>query len=200
VHLRTGSHGRAGPRAGVHRRRGNKAYVTLQENNALAIIDIADAFVERIIGLGRKDHSVAGNKLDTSDRDGSINDGINITNWPIHGLYQPDAIEAFSAKGRTFLIMANEGDAREYDGYEEAVRLGSADYVLDPDVFPNGLTPSSRLRRSGGSTSRPRAATPMATACSSASTSSPPARSRCATTVDGSCGTAARCSSASPKR
>jgi DNA-binding beta-propeller fold protein YncE len=39
---------------------GNKAYVTLQENNALAIINIAGATVEKIVGLGLKDHSADG--------------------------------------------------------------------------------------------------------------------------------------------
>jgi hypothetical protein len=59
------------------------------------------------------------------------------------GLYQPDAIQAFESKGRTYLIAANEGDAREYDppgsavGYIEALRLGNAGYVLDPAAFPN---------------------------------------------------------------
>ena len=40
---------------------------------------------------------------------------------------------------RTFLITANEGDAREYDAFEEAIRVGDdEDVTLDPAVFPNG--------------------------------------------------------------
>ena len=69
---------------------GDTAYVTLQENNAVAIIDIDDAKVEKIVGLGRKDHSQPGNKLDPSQQD-----GINIANWPVNGLYMPDAVYAF---------------------------------------------------------------------------------------------------------
>ena len=111
---------------------GNAAYVTLQENNALAIINIEKATVERIVGLGLKDHSLVGNALDTSDQDG----GINIRNWPIYGLYEPDAIHAFNERGPTYLIMANEGDAREYAGYAEAVRLNNTGYRLDPIAFP----------------------------------------------------------------
>jgi DNA-binding beta-propeller fold protein YncE len=110
---------------------GNKAYVTLQENNAMAIINIAGATVEKIVGLGLKDHSLPGNTLDAHDTD-----GINLKNWPIFGLYQADAIAAFNVKGRTFLMMANEGDAREYvPGYVEAIRLGNVNYALDPAVF-----------------------------------------------------------------
>jgi 2',3'-cyclic-nucleotide 2'-phosphodiesterase/3'-nucleotidase/5'-nucleotidase len=113
--------------------RKNKAYVTLQENNALAIVDVEAATVEKIVPLGLKDHSLAGNALDASDQDSAV----NIRTWPIHGLYQSDAVAAFGANGRTYLIMANEGDSREYAGYVEALRLGNAGYPLDPAAFPN---------------------------------------------------------------
>ena len=49
------------------------AYITLQENNALAIVDLAapgGATVTDVVPLGVKDHSLPGNALDTSDRDG----------------------------------------------------------------------------------------------------------------------------------
>lgn len=130
---------------------GGKAYVTLQENNALATIDIATASVERIVGLGLKDHLLPGLGLDPSDQDG----GINIGSWPVSGMFQPDAIHAFQSRGRNYLIMANEGDAREYDpsgptvGFVEAIRVGNAGYVLDPTVFPNAaaLKASAALGR-----------------------------------------------------
>ena len=114
----------------------NKAYVTLQENNALAIINIDDATVERVVGLGLKDHSQAGNTLDTNDNDGTA----NLVNRSVFGLYQPDAIAAIPGNGRTLLIMANEGDAREYlgsPGFVEALRVSSSSYPLDPTVFPD---------------------------------------------------------------
>jgi Esterase-like activity of phytase len=77
-----------------------------------------------------------GNGLDASDRDAKI----NIRQWPVKGLYLPDAIAAYKVGGKTFLITANEGDAREYeDVLEEAVRIGDDDkVVLDPAKFPNG--------------------------------------------------------------
>jgi DNA-binding beta-propeller fold protein YncE len=112
--------------------RNNKAYVTLQENNALAILNVSSATVEKIVGLGLKDHSVDINELDASDQDG----GINIRTWPIYGLYQPDSIHAFTVHGRTYLLTANEGDAREYAAYVEAVRVNNASYLLDPLIFP----------------------------------------------------------------
>jgi hypothetical protein len=74
--------------------------------------------------------------VDASDTDNAI----NIRTWPVHGLYQPDAVSAFAVTGRTYLITANEGDAREYTGYTEALRLGNAAYGLDPVAFPDALT------------------------------------------------------------
>jgi YVTN family beta-propeller protein len=78
------------------------------------------------------------NGLDASDRDGVDGEpAINIQFQPVFGLYQPDAIASFSINGQTYLVTANEGDAREYDGFEEEIRVGDEDYVLDPTRFPN---------------------------------------------------------------
>lgn len=87
------------------------AWVTLQESNALAKLDIASATVTDILPLGEKDLSLDGNGINASDEDGEINirtfDGVV-------GLYQPDAIHAYSAGGSTWLVTANEGDARAW--------------------------------------------------------------------------------------
>jgi len=117
---------------------GTTAYVTLQENNAIAVVDIATATVTRIMPLGLKDHSLPGNALDASDRDGPGNTSIwNPQAWPVFGMYQPDAILAATIGGVEYLITANEGDARDYTGFSEEVRVGSSTYQLDPTVFPN---------------------------------------------------------------
>jgi hypothetical protein len=113
---------------------GNTAWVTLQEANALAVIDIRDARVRKIVALGFKDHSKPGNELDASDRDNAI----NIANWPVFGMYQPDAIAAFVVKGKQYLITANEGDSRDYDGFGEESRVSAL--ALDPTAFPNAAT------------------------------------------------------------
>jgi DNA-binding beta-propeller fold protein YncE len=86
------------------------AWVVLQENNAVAEIDIRSASVTQLVGLGSKDHSLAVNALDASNRD----DGINIEPWPVNGLFMPDSIFAYRSRGKTYLITANEGDGREY--------------------------------------------------------------------------------------
>lgn len=70
-----------------------------------------------------------GNTLDPSDGDG----GINLNNFPLYGLYQPDAIASFATNGQTYYITANEGDARDEDA-----RI--ADLTLDPTAFPDAAT------------------------------------------------------------
>ncbi len=90
---------------------GKTAWVTLQENNALARLDIASATVTAITPLGHKDHGVAGNEIDASDTDLKA----ELHSWPgVRGLYLPDAIAAYQAGGKTYLIIANEGDARAW--------------------------------------------------------------------------------------
>ncbi|HEY9302494.1 MAG TPA: choice-of-anchor I family protein, partial [Phormidium sp.] len=111
---------------------GKKAWVTLQENNALGILDIAEGKFEKIVGLGFKDHSLAKNSLDASDKDNKI----NITTYPnLFGMYQPDAIASYTANGKTYLVTANEGDSRDYDAFSEEARI--KDLLLDPTAFPN---------------------------------------------------------------
>jgi hypothetical protein len=114
---------------------GRTAWVTLQENNAVAVLDLRRKEFTRILPLGFKDHAVAGHGLDGSDRDGPGNSGkIAIANWPVRGAYMPDGIAAFRAKGRDYFVTANEGDSRE-DWFAEEERVKDLD--LDPAAFPD---------------------------------------------------------------
>jgi hypothetical protein len=107
------------------------AWVALQENNAFAIVDLDSATVTDLVPLGYKDHSMPGQGIDASNRD----DAINIETWPVKGAYMPDGIDAYEHGNKTYLVTANEGDARDYDCYSEEARI--ADIELDPTVFPN---------------------------------------------------------------
>ena len=122
---------------------GLTVWVTLQENNAFALVDLATATVTSIIPLGLKNHSLPGSGLDASDRDlePTFTSGkSNIQNWPVFGMYQPDAIAQFTSGGQAYYITANEGDSRDYNGYSEEVRVGANTYVLDPGTFLNAAT------------------------------------------------------------
>ncbi|MBE9235291.1 choice-of-anchor I family protein, partial [Anabaena aphanizomenioides LEGE 00250] len=129
---------------------GKTAFITLQDNNAIAILNIDSGTITDVVPLGYKDHSLPGNALDASDRDvnGTSAGGgkINIKNWPIFGMYQPDGISSFQINGTTYYITANEGDARvrptannsfgnEGSIFNEEARVSTLN--LDPIAFPN---------------------------------------------------------------
>ena len=96
---------------------GGKAYVTLQENNAVAVVDIASATVEDVWPLGYTDRREV--PMDISDKDGRI----NIRTAPVKGILQPDSIAAYEVDGTTYLVTANEGDARDWEAYSEEERI-----------------------------------------------------------------------------
>lgn len=85
-----------------------KAFVTLQEANAIAVVDIESATVEKILPAHIADHSQI--PLDPSNKD----DKAELRTIPVKGLSMPDSIGAFTAGGQTYFATANEGDAREW--------------------------------------------------------------------------------------
>ncbi len=108
------------------------AYVTLQENNGIAIVDLQAMKIKEVVGLGAKDYTLPQNTMDASDKDGIVG---NFQNWPIAGFFMPDAIATAKIRGTEYLITANEGDSRDYSGYSEETRV--KDLLLDETIFPN---------------------------------------------------------------
>ncbi len=106
------------------------AYVVLQENNAIAVIDLTDNTIDRIFGLGFKNHAIPGNEMDASQKD-----GVNIQSLPLMGIYMPDALTSYTANGKTYLITANEGDSREdwLDGIDQASCEGAGYFYAADD-------------------------------------------------------------------
>lgn len=121
---------------------GTAAYMTLQENNAVAVVDVASARVTDIWPLGFKDHSQQGLGLDPSDRD----DAVAIASQPVLGVYQPDGISTYTAGDRTYLVTANEGDAREWGDYVEGARVEDLPPVCEGSPAA-GLTGEADLGR-----------------------------------------------------
>lgn len=123
---------------------GRIAYVTLQENNAMAIVDIDSARVTSLRPLGFKDHNAAGFGMDPSDEDGTPNSNsgtpaVNIRTVPVKGMYMPDAVAFFRVNNTNYLVTANEGDARaDWPGFNEETRVRAhCTAGLDPAVFPD---------------------------------------------------------------
>ena len=113
--------------------------ISLLPNGQVAVLNDNDF---GLAGSGMTDNNTLGiinferdAGLDPSDRD----NGVNINSYPVLGMYQPDAITSFEHNGQHYILTANEGDAREYEGesntYVEEDRIAGLD--LDPAVFPN---------------------------------------------------------------
>jgi len=84
-----------------------RAVVTLQENNAMVVVNLETGTLETPMGLGSKDW--AGLSVDTSDKDGGYLPG----NRDFKSLYMPDGMDVFTASnGTSYAVMANEGDGR----------------------------------------------------------------------------------------
>lgn len=123
---------------------GTTAFVTLQENNALAVVDIASGQVTGVVPLGYKDHGIDGNGIDPSNRDDPADPGEsgvpNIRTVDVLGMFQPDTIDVHDVGRTTYLFTANEGDARDYDCYSEEIRVGDFDNDTEVGgVVPQGL-------------------------------------------------------------
>jgi DNA-binding beta-propeller fold protein YncE len=104
-----------------------KAFVTVQDANAVAVLDLDSNEFTRLIGLGAKDFSLPGNEIDPKDNDGVV----SFQSHAAKGFYMPDAIAAYKWRGRTFTVMANEGDFREDDGDRSAASTFGAVAPLD---------------------------------------------------------------------
>ncbi len=110
---------------------GKEAIVTLQEANAVALLDLTTQKFTKIVPLGLKKYQ--GLLTDFSDRDGGY---VPLSDKPVFGMYMPDAVTAFTSKGRTYYAMANEGDDRDdFMAGGEKARLSTL--TLDPVKFPD---------------------------------------------------------------
>lgn len=115
------------------------AWVTLQENNAIAEINLLTNTVTQIRPLGFKNHNTGANAMDVSDQTA----GINLSNFPVKGMYLPDALYQYTVGSTTYVVTANEGDARAYSGMNEEIRVGSMN--LDATAFPYAAYMKSNL-------------------------------------------------------
>jgi hypothetical protein len=118
----------------------NKAVISLQENNAFAVIDLATNTIEKIQGLGVKSWSSIsdggqGYQLDLTNKDGEF----TLHSYPqLVGYYMPDSIAAFTIDGKDFIISANEGDGREYIYDATQKNCDAASHQWDGDDYAVG--------------------------------------------------------------
>lgn len=118
---------------------GRTAWVSLQEANAVARLDVVRGRITDVVPLERADHSRPGQGIDPSDRDGAA----DVRPVPVTGLPMPDAIAAYTADdGESYVVTANEGDSRGW-GDEDTWREtgGFSDEARAEDLGEDGLPP-----------------------------------------------------------
>lgn len=107
-----------------------KAWVSLQENNAIVELNLVSNTINSFYGLGYKNHNLMQNSLDASNK----TDSVNFSTFPVYGMYQPDAIAQYSDGSNIYVLTANEGDSRDYGGFSEEERV--EDLILDSTLYP----------------------------------------------------------------
>lgn len=108
-----------------------KAWVVMQENNAIAEINLTNNTYTSLWPLGKKDFNVIGSGLDASDNSGRV----HLSNYPVKSFFMPDGIANYTVNGKTYLVTANEGDEKDYGTFVERTTVGAVN--LDPTIFPN---------------------------------------------------------------
>ena len=118
---------------------GNTAYVSLQEANAVAVLDIPSGTFKDILPLGFQDYGTV--KVDLQK-----NDAIELKNYDnVYGIKMPDGITAYTSGGKTYLLTANEGDSRAdwagLDNESEGKNSPTGNVTLDEKVvwFNTGM-------------------------------------------------------------
>ena len=111
---------------------GDKSYITLQEANAIAILDIPSKQFEGVYPLGFQDYSEI--KVDLQK-----NDKIELKSYEnVYGIKMPDGIAAITIDGNTYLLTANEGDSRSdwplLDNEVESQTSPTGNVTLDEEV------------------------------------------------------------------
>lgn len=111
---------------------GNTAYISLQEANAIAVLDVASGEFTGVYPLGFQDYGET--KVDLQK-----NDTIELKNYPnVYGIKMPDGISVTEIGGKTYLLTANEGDSRAdwagLDNEYENVTSPTGNVTLDKKV------------------------------------------------------------------
>jgi hypothetical protein len=119
---------------------GSKVYVSLQENNAIGVFDLATHQWEKIHSLG-----TIAQTIDASDQNGVA---INKT---VKGLPMPDTIAVIEIAGVRYIVTANEGDARiddrDVSRYGDTSGSDSMNPLLDPALAASPERANAQLGR-----------------------------------------------------
>ncbi len=103
---------------------GDFAYVTLQENNAIAKVNLNTNSLDFVKSLGAKSWDTDSNNTLDIEEEGTL----KMQSYAgLYGLYMPDTIASYALNGTTYLLTANEGDGREYGDFTDESKVSKLD-------------------------------------------------------------------------
>ena len=130
---------------------GTQAYVSLQEANAMGVLNLQTGRFESVIGLGAKDFSLPGNRIDPLNNGNKTGtSGYDLISPNVKGLYMPDGMAVYERNGQTYVLLANEGDFREDDGDRSAASSLGATGTLANLRVSNTDSSAGNLYAAGG--------------------------------------------------
>ena len=103
------------------------AYVSLQDANAIAEVDLTTKEVTGIYSAGFEDYSKVPVDIDKADETYAPK-----TYEGLMGIRMPDGLSLVSLNGKTYLLTANEGDSRDWNGYENEKKVDFGDEEASP--------------------------------------------------------------------
>ncbi|MFZ4682408.1 MAG: choice-of-anchor I family protein [Terrimicrobiaceae bacterium] len=124
---------------------GDKVYVSLQDNNAIAEYDLTTNQWTDITNLGTIE-----NTIDATDQNNAgQTDNLIAINKAVKGMPMPDTVATYEVGGKTYVVSANEGDARVDS--RDASRFGDTggNDDMDPLLDDNYPTNATGVRATG---------------------------------------------------
>jgi hypothetical protein len=117
---------------------GDKVYVSLQDNNAIGEYDLTQNLWTKVTNLGTITQTI-----DATDTGSTI----SITQT-VKGMPMPDTVATYSKNGKTYVVTANEGDARVDDPSRDQSRFGdiSGNDSMNPILDSNYPTSNTGVR------------------------------------------------------
>jgi hypothetical protein len=115
---------------------GDKVYVSLQDNNAIGEYDLTQNQWTKVTNLGTITQTI-----DATDTGSTI----SITQT-VKGLPMPDTVATYSKNGKTYVVTANEGDARVDDRDVSRFGTTSGNSTMNPILDSNYPTSNTGVR------------------------------------------------------
>ena len=119
--------------------------VNLQANNGLLRIDVAKNQPTDLAGYGLKDHKFVSIDINGNDKECNL-----LTYENLFSMRNPDNVDTFQYNGKSYVMTANEGQIRKYNGFQDSIKVkdlfqNQTFGLPHMDVWPSVFNPDESL-------------------------------------------------------